>query len=223
MMNRVAGASPCFKARMAGVLYLFSVVTAVLGEFLIPGRLDIAAVIIPVSCYMAMTLLLYGIFKPVNRGLALLAASFNLVGLTFEGLQLQPRGVNIGMIFHGCYCLLMGYLIFRSTFLPRILGALMAFAGLCWLTHLWPPLASHLYPGITAPGLLGEGLPMLWLLVMGVSVPRWKEQATAAAASIRAWEPPPVPDTALGRSRRTQLLGGGNPQCPKKYQHGVCM
>jgi hypothetical protein len=53
----------------------------------------------------------------------------------------------------------------------------MAFAGLCWTTNLWPPLASRLYPRITAPGLLGEGLPMLRLLAMAVDVRRWYEQA----------------------------------------------
>jgi hypothetical protein len=170
---------------MAGVLYLLSVTTAVLGEFLVPGRLGIAAVIVPVSCYMAVTLLLYGIFKPVDRSLSLLAVSSNLVGLTSEALQWHPHGVNIGMVFHGLYCVLIGYLILRSTFPPRILGALMAFAGLGWLTYLWPSLASPLYPRITAPGLLGEVLPMLWLLVMGVNAQRWKEQASAAGVSIR--------------------------------------
>jgi hypothetical protein len=72
----------------------------------------------------------------VNRSLSLLAASFNFLALTLELLQLIPRGVFIGIGFHGFYCFLIGYLIFRSTFLPRIFGALMAFAGLCWLAFL---------------------------------------------------------------------------------------
>jgi hypothetical protein len=83
----------------------------------------------------------------------LLAASLNLVGLTFEALQWQPRGVGVGMVLHGFYWLLIGYLIFRSTFLPRILGALMAFAGFGWLTYSIPaarelsvPLQSDLRP-----------------------------------------------------------------------------
>jgi hypothetical protein len=42
----------------------------------------------------------------------------------------EPQGLNIAMVFHGFYCILVGYLIFRSTFLPRILGALMALGGL---------------------------------------------------------------------------------------------
>jgi hypothetical protein len=70
---------------------------------------------------------------------------------------LQPQGVNIAIVFNGFYCLLIGYLIFRSAFLPRILGALMGFAGLGWLTFLSTPLANHLSPYNLASGLLGEG------------------------------------------------------------------
>jgi hypothetical protein len=83
-------------------------------------------------------------------------------------------------VFFGFYCILIGYLIFRSTFLPRILGALMAFGGLGWLTFLSPPLANHLFPYNLVPGILGEGALTLWLLVMGVNVERWREQGSAA-------------------------------------------
>jgi hypothetical protein len=126
-----------------------------------------------------MTLLLYEIFKPVNRSLSLLAAFSGLVGLSFEALRWQPWGVNVAIVFSGFYCLLIGYLIFRSTFLPRILGALMAFAGLGWLTFLSPPLANHLSPYILVLGFVAELALMLWLLVMGVDVQRWKEQASS--------------------------------------------
>jgi hypothetical protein len=73
----------------------------------------------------------------------------------------------------------IGYLIFKLTFLPRILGALMAIAGLCWLTFLSPPLANYLSPYSLASALLAEGLVMLWLLVMGVDAQQWTEQASA--------------------------------------------
>ncbi len=83
------------------------------------------------------------------------------------------------LVFHGLYCLLIGYLIFRSTFLPRVLGGLMAFAGLGWLTYLSNPLVNHLSPYNLAVGLLGDVAVYLWLLVMGVNVQRWKQQAVA--------------------------------------------
>jgi len=108
----------------------------------------------------------------------LLAASLNFVGLALELLQFLPQGVNIGLGFHGLYWLLIGYLIFKSTFLPRILGVLTAIAGLCWLTFLSPSLENYVSPYNLASGLLVEGLVMLWLLVMGVNVQRWREQAS---------------------------------------------
>ena len=88
------------------------------------------------------------------------------------------------MGFAGFYCLLIGYLIFRSTFLPRILGVLMAIAGLCWLTFLSPPLATYLSTYNLASALLAEGLVFLWLLVMGVNDQRWKEQASKAGQFV---------------------------------------
>ena len=178
-MKRIAEASPRFKARIAGVLSLLSLLAAVFGEFFV-RRLEFAGDLIAVSGMVAVTLLLYDIFKPVNRGLSLLAASFNLVGLTFGALRWNPRGVDITVVFGGFSCLLIGYLIFRSNFLPRILGALMAFAGLGWVTYLSPILAHHLSPYNLALGLLGQESVMLWLLVMGVKAERWKEQASAA-------------------------------------------
>jgi Domain of unknown function (DUF4386) len=188
MMKRIAEASPCLKARIAGALFLLLVLTAAFSEFFARGRLnfaaDLAAGIVEVSCMIAVTLLFYDIFKPVNRGLSLLAASVNFVGLAFEVLQFLPKGMNIGLAFHGFYWILIGYLIFRSTFLPRILGALPAIAGLCWLTFLPPRLANYLSPYNLASVLLVEGLVMLWLLVMGVNVQRWKEQASAPEMSI---------------------------------------
>jgi hypothetical protein len=92
--------------------------------------------------------------------------------------KLNVRASNIGSAFFGFYFLLIGYLVFRSAFLPRVLGVLMMFSGLGVLTLLYTPLASALRSYNLAPlGILGEGSLTLWLLVMGVNVERWKEQA----------------------------------------------
>ena len=182
MMKRLVEASPRFKARMAGASFLLTMLTAAFTELVALRRLnfaaDVAAGIVEVSGMVAATLFLYFIFKPVNRSLSLLAASFNFAGLTLEALQV----LDIGLVFHGLYCLLIGYLIFRCTFLPRILGAPMAIAGLCFLTFLSPTLANDHPPYNLLCGLVGEGLVMLWLLVMGVNVQRWKEQASVRIA-----------------------------------------
>jgi uncharacterized protein DUF4386 len=96
----------------------------------------------------------------------------------FSDCILRPAA-SLSLVFFGFFCLLIGYLIFKSTFLPRIVGGLMALAGLGWLTFLSPPLgAKYLYPYILVAAI-GEGLLTLWLLVMGVNAEAWEEQAAA--------------------------------------------
>ena len=181
MMERIAETSPRLKARIAGVFYLLNILTGAFALF-VRGRLGFVVVLIATSCYIAVTLLFCDIFKPVNRSLSLLPALFSLVGCAIAALSpfhLALFHIN-SLVFFGFYCLLIGYLILRSTFLPRTLGVLMVFAGLGWLTFLSPPLAHDLSPYILAPGIIGEGSLTLWLLVAGVNVQRWKEQASAA-------------------------------------------
>jgi hypothetical protein len=190
MTDRTVEASPRRKARIAGFFYLLNFVTGMLALVFVGRGLIVygnAANLIAAACYIAVTLLFYDLFKPVSRGLSLLAALFSIVGCVIGALgpfHLAPSQIN-NLVFFGFYCLLIGYLIFRSTFLPRILGALMAFGGLGWLTFLSSPLANHLSPYNLAPGILGEGALTLWLLVAGVNEKRWKEQASAGAAAIR--------------------------------------
>ena len=115
MMERIAEASPCPRARITGVVYLFYFLMAVCGEFLLKGlvvhgnaaatannilthqslfRLGTATGLIATACYVAVTALFYDLFKPVNKSLSLLAASISLVGcaiLAFASVfQLAP-------------------------------------------------------------------------------------------------------------------------------------
>ena len=185
MIQRFAELSPLLKARVAGVFYLVTFLTG--GYALMAGgRSGAAAGLVAGACYLAVTLLFYDLFKPVNGGLSLLAAAISIAGIIAGPLQwggLHP------LVYFGFYCLLIGYLICRSTFLPRSLGALMGFAGLGWLTFLSPSLARSLYPYNLAPGILGEGVLTLWLLVMGVHAQRWWEQAASTMKSAA----PPAP------------------------------
>jgi hypothetical protein len=183
MMQRIAEASPQFKARAAGVFWLMTIVAGSLALFL-GGDLGRAANIVATISYIAATLIVYDLLKPVNKSLSLLAACFSLVGCTL-GLARMFLKVpdNIGFVFFGLHLLLVGYLIFRSTFLPRFVGALMAFGGLGWLTLglaslLSPPFARSLSPYILIPGILGEVSLTVWLLVKGVNVPKWEEKAS---------------------------------------------
>jgi hypothetical protein len=106
--------------------FLLVILTAAFTEFFVRGRsgfaADLVVGVIEISGMIVVTLLFYDIFRAVNRSLSSLAASFNFVGLKLELLQFNPRGAMIDIGFHGLYCLMMGYLLFRSTFLSRILA-----------------------------------------------------------------------------------------------------
>jgi Domain of unknown function (DUF4386) len=176
-MDSFDDGSPRLRARMAGVFYLLVFVTGILALVSVRGRL--VANLIASACYVAVTLLFYQLFKPVNRSLSLIAALISLVGCVLGALasfRLAPAWPN-SLVLFGVYCLLIGFLILRSTFLPRILGALMMFGGLGWLTFLSAGLAGSLSPYNMAPGVIGELTLTLWLLVKGVNAERWNQQA----------------------------------------------
>ena len=103
-----------------------------------------------------------------------------LQALALLFLKVNDHGAAIALVFFGFYALLTGYLMIRSTFLPRILGVLSVLGGLGWLSFLYQPLGYRLFPYIAAFGLLGAASLILWLLLFGVNEPRWKEQASAA-------------------------------------------
>lgn len=108
-----------------------------------------------------------------------------LQALALLFLKLHAQGANIELVFFAFYDLLLGCLIFRSTFLPRMLGGLMVLAGLGWLSVLSPPLAHALSPGIQILGFLAEAALMLWLIAKGVNVQRWEELAGVAQDRMR--------------------------------------
>ena len=186
--HRMAKTSPRPSARLTGIVYLLYFLMAILAQLLIGRKLiglGNATNLIATGCYILLTLLFYRMFNPVNKSLSLLAALISLAGCVVMTVGFfYPTAISISpLVFFGPYCLLIGYLVFRSTFLPRILGVLMALAGFGWLAFLWPPVVNHLSVYIEALGIFAEASLMLWLIVKGVNVQRWNDQA----ATGRKW------------------------------------
>ncbi|MGH9454218.1 MAG: DUF4386 domain-containing protein [Terriglobia bacterium] len=205
MMERIREASPRLKARIAGLFYLLIFVATPSDA----ARATATRMLVTLTSDTAVALIFYDLLKPVSSRLSLLAAFFRLIFVVVMAVTslnyLTPltllkgahspaafmTGDLIALVFFGFHCLLIGYLIFKSTFLPRILGALLIIAGPAYLinsfANLFTPAFAHaLWPYILSCWLLAEGLLTLWLLVIGVNVRRWKEQSSAAEASIRA-------------------------------------
>jgi hypothetical protein len=111
-----------------------------------------------------------------------------LQALAMTAVRLEGQTYDVSMMFFGVYCTLIGILVFRSGFMPRLVGALMVFAGVGWLTDTWtilldPPLARAFATEWMIPGSIGEISLMLWLLFVGLNGPRWESRAAMAAAA----------------------------------------
>jgi hypothetical protein len=167
------------RARTTGVIYLSYFLTAIFGQYFINRPLVyIIANLIAFAFYIVLALLFYFMFKPVNRRLSLLAAIFSLAGCVIGvlGLFKITSPFLVPLLFFGPYCILIGWLILRSTFLPHIPGLLMILAGLGWLFFL-TPLASSFTLYIELLGVIAEALLMIWLILKGVNIQQWKKQA----------------------------------------------
>ncbi|HEX3320372.1 MAG TPA: DUF4386 domain-containing protein [Terriglobales bacterium] len=211
MTDGTVDTSPQLYARMAGISYLLGSLTSVLGQMVILGmlvvscsatataanilsheplfRLGFVSSLMTVPFHLVWAVLFYGLFKPVNKSVSLLAGFVMLVAcamwalssllylaplLVLQGktslsafareqlqalalmlLKLNAQAYDIGLVFFGFWCVLIGYLILRSTFLPRIIAVLEVLAGLGYMTLLWRPLTHYLYPynlALAGPG-----------------------------------------------------------------------
>lgn len=152
-------------------------------------------------------IIIYILFKPINKNLTRLAIMFvviqtaiiainlifqmaplvllsgnqylntfqpnQLATLSLISLNIQSLGYGIGLVFFGFYCLIIGYLIFKSAIVPRLLGILYAISGLGYLINsfimfLSKNFANSLFFYIAIPIFIGELSLCLWLLIMGV-------------------------------------------------------
>jgi len=238
--TRIAGVSPTSMARIAGFLYLIVILFGAFAELGVRAKLVVAgnpaataqnimahqtlyrlgftAEVFYLACNVPLVVIFYGLFKVVNRNVALLDAIFGLVSTAIEAvsllahyaplvilggasylsafspaqlqaasylsLQLFEGGFAICLVFFGFDCFAMAYLIINSTFFPRIIGVALAIEGVGYLVNsftlfLAPAWQARIFPYFTVTALAEIALA-LWLLVMGINEPRWREQARAA-------------------------------------------
>jgi len=96
-----------------------------------------------------------------------------LATLSLLSLNIQSQGYSIGLIFFGFYCILIGYTIFKTNAIPRIIGVVYAFAGLCYLINSFTMFLSKgftnpLFIYLAIPIFIGELCLCLWLIIKGI-------------------------------------------------------
>jgi hypothetical protein len=154
----------------------------------VSGDLALLAVffnLVSIGLEATITLHLLEVLFPLGNTCYLKAfATEQLYAMASLSLKSHSYGFGLSLIFFGCFCLIIGYLIFRSGYLPKAVGVLMQIAGLSYLTNsfalvLAPTVANRLFPGILLPAFIGEASLCLWLLVKGVDVKKWEEKLGA--------------------------------------------
>jgi hypothetical protein len=238
MTERTGQYSPRLNARIAGMLYLSIIVGALFVPFAVPPSgmmqgdtalpnvarilaskqlyiLSGIAQLILGACDIAIALIFYELFRPVDKSLALLGAFFRLVfvaiananvlnhfvpllllsgannlaaftpaqlqALAMEFLRFRTLGLDVALVFFGFHCIIVGYLIFRSTFLPRILGLLLAIGGVGYVANIFASFLPHtlairLFPYVMLPAGAAELLLSLWLIAIGVNTAKWRNR-----------------------------------------------
>ena len=225
-------------ARVAGVLFLVSMVAGFFGELYAPShiivsgnaaatarnivafnslfRAGFAAYLVEAVCDISLSLVMYELLKAVRKDLALLAAFFGLVStavfavaelfyfgsslivgggghlsgfstdqlnsLAALSLRMYVLGGGIFMAFYGLATLIRGYLVYRSGYLPKALGALLALAGVGFIASNLVVVLSPAYASgvLLLPMFLAGVATTVWLLVKGVDVEKWEARAASS-------------------------------------------
>ncbi len=231
MTIRIDDISQRTVAKTAGFGYLIIIIAGIFAEFfvrsalIVPGdatatagnimaseglyRIGIAGDLVMLVCDVVVAWALYVLLKPVNKGLALLAAFFRLTHAAINGInvltmfiplfllsgagyltgfttdQLHAHmmlfldahnyGYVIALVFFGIHCLILGYLIIKSRYIPNILGILMIAASFGYLIDSYAHILISNYADyamiflviVAVPAIIAELSFCLWLLFTG--------------------------------------------------------
>jgi hypothetical protein len=194
MVDQTVEKFPQRYARSGGALYLAIIVLGAFAEGFVANKLSRQLVLLAVL-FNLVSLAVESISKLFLLVVMPTLSSADFLG-AFEpqqrevlaNLALRSHDIafNIALIFFGLACLVNGYLIFRSGYLPKLIGVLMQIAGwsyliACFAALFAPALSDLITPLILLPLLIGESSFCLWLLVKGVNVTKWNERLSMAA------------------------------------------
>ena len=216
-------------ARIAGLLYLIVIATGLFAEVFVRQALKVSgdalatannihssemlflfylvADLINFVCGLPCVLIIYFLFKRINKFLLQLALIFviiqtaiiavnllnqispllilsnnaylktfqpnQLAALSQLSLNIQGVGYAIGLVFFGFYCLLVGYVIFKSKMVPKFLGILYIISGIGYIINSFIMLlskgfANPIFVYVAIPIFIGELSFCLWLFIKGV-------------------------------------------------------
>lgn len=175
-------------------------------------RMGIASWLIVLAADAVVAWALYVLLVPASKGLSLLAAWFRLVFVAVFAINMLNRlnalqlingdhsqmmrylsahdsGVNIAFVFFGIHIAVLGYLVLKSDYLPRVLGVLLMVASVGYFIDSFASILSPAYASnetmfiifIAVPAVISELSLTLWLLFKGVNVERWRERALESA------------------------------------------
>ena len=164
-------------------------------------RLGFAIPLVAVGFHIAWALMIYQLFRVVNQTINQLALLVILVGCAVQAsaavvylsallylqagftqadtvtflISLSHLTFDVYLVFFGAWCVLLGYLIVGSTFMPRVIGVLLIADGILWMTYLVPPFATSIFAVIAVVAGAAEFSLLLWMLIFGVNNERWHE------------------------------------------------
>lgn len=187
----VAAAEPLFRLGLAGLLSVLALDVVVAWAFYVLMR-PAGPTLSLLAAWLRLTyvfvhgaaLLSYFDVLALLDGLAGFDAA-QTDALVAAKLDAYAAGFTAALIFFGCHLLLLGYLVFRARFLPKIFGVLLALGGLGYVVDgfgyvLLGP--GHALSGVTSAYMMvsamaGEFSFLLWLLIRGVNADAWRAQA----------------------------------------------
>jgi len=86
--------------------------------------------------------------------------------------------------YGGIHILVLGYLVFKSGYIPKIVGVLLVVASLCYLLqsigNILFPQYEEIFATIGFLSIVELAFP-LWLLIKGVNVEQWEKRALESA------------------------------------------